>query len=208
MRYFFLLSVFLLLACGACKDRTRAGGLLETQESEATQNQGDLESFTRANFLKSIHGKYPPVGRSAGILVTVQLGRFGAYDSAALDQLVEALTPRLLNQLQAGAPLSYVVVAIASGQVFGPAGLVTKKISEQDVARRAYSAHLLGMKTDELKDVMLITQDTSSWYRKHYGIEDALAMTVLDHSGRPVGTCAIPADSAKCLEKFDQLIGG
>ncbi len=164
------------------------------------------EAFTRQNFLESIQGRLPPVGRATGVVLTVKLSFFGGYDSHALGEAVVGLTERIQTQLRSKATPSYVIVAIDSSRVFAPASVVSRRIADEDAARRAQVAKILQMKEEDLRDIVIFSEDASSWYVSQYGIQSDLALTLIDRTGRAVETCSVPAETARCLASFDKKL--
>ena len=165
-----------------------------------------IEAFTRQNFLESIQGRLPPVGRATGVVLTVKLSFFGGYDSHALGEAVVGLTERIQSQLKAKTTPSYVIVAIDSARVFAPASVVTRRIVDEDSARRAQVAQILKMKEEDLRDIVIFSDDAASWYMTQYGIQSDLAITLIDRTGRPVESCSVPAEITRCLASFDKII--
>lgn len=189
-----------------CKDRTPIDGASTKSGKELVAPHSGTEAFTRQNFLESIQGRLPPVGRATGVVLTVKLSFFGGYDSHALGEAVVGLTERIQNQLKAKATPSYVIVAIDSGRVFAPASVVTRRIVDEDSARRTQVAQILQMKEEDLRDIVIFSDDASSWYITQYGIQSDLALTLIDRTGRPVESCSVPAETARCLASFDKIL--
>jgi len=197
--------VFLTLSWG-CKDRSAMKEASTKSSPELMAPLAGIEAFTRQNFLESIQGRLPPVGRATGVVLTVKLSFFGGYDSHALGEAVVGLTDRIQSQLKAKATPSYVIVAIDSARVFAPASVVTRRIVDEDSARRTQVAQILKMKEEDLRDIVIFSDDAASWYMTQYGIQSDLALTLIDRTGRPVESCSVPAEIARCLASFDKII--
>ena len=165
-----------------------------------------IEAFTRQNFLESIQGRLPPVGRATGVVLTVKLSFFGGYDAHALGEAVVGLTERIQSQLKAKTTPSYVIVAIDSARVFAPASVVTRRIVDEDSARRTQVAQILKMKEEDLRDIVIFSDDAASWYMTQYGVQSDLAMTLIDRTGRPVESCSLPAETSHCLASLDKIL--
>ena len=63
-----------------------------------------------------------------------------------------------------------------------------------------------GMKEEDLRDIVIFSDDAASWYMTQYGIQSDLAITLIDRTGRPVESCSVPAEIARCLASFDKII--
>ena len=206
IRQYTLVGLAFFLALGACKQRTQPSGASDKNISELGEPRVGLETYTRKNFLRSLQGVLPPVGRAIGVVVTVKLSRWGAYDARALGTIVDGLTSRINAQVKDNVPASYVIVAIDSSRVLAPASVVAKKISDEDVSRRTDAARSVGMSDREISEIIFFSEDSSSWYVRKYEISTDLAMTLIDRSGQKIESCAIPAKTEQCFAALDQVI--
>ena len=206
IRQYTLVGLAFFLTLNACKQRAQPNGASDKNISELGEPRLGLEAYTRKNFLRSLQGVFPPVGRAIGVVVTVKLSRWGYYDAGALGTIVSGLTSRISAQVKDNMPASYVVVAIDSSRVLAPASIVAKKIADEDVSRRTDAARSAGMSDREISEIIFFSEDRSSWYAGQYEISTDLAMTLIDRSGRKIESCAIPGKTEQCFATLDQFI--
>lgn len=200
-----LIAGLLALTFFSCKQRPDMDRAT-TKESPAV-TEGIDEEFIHTNFLPSIHGSYPPVGKRPGVLVNVRLGRFGGYDTKVVDAAVEELRFRAGVGGGTFQPAIFAIVVIDSGRVYAPRAVVSQRIHQEDQIKRAEAAKKLGASADEIQSLLFFTDDTEGMYRQRYGLSGELSMAVFGADGKVRTTCILPGELSQCLEALDQLLG-